>query len=169
LWSQNLEVKRQIVAYFWDEQAAYDHEAERIASYEYITNVVGGPSGRFVGPMPQLTNAMKYKNYELPQKRELTIETALQTLLMRLDLLAFYFMATKGNLKKVTLDIGENPNIATKIYKMCSEGVYNTIYPMCIKKVIDSPTDWKKVQDALLPYGVILQNGSTNESNATYA
>lgn len=148
LWSQNLQVKRQIVAYFWDEKAAYEHEAERIASYAYTTNVIGGPLGKFVGPMPQ------------PEPKQISMASALDLLLIRPDALAYFFKVTKGRQEKVKVEINGFNSVWNKVFGAWYTGMFNTMYPMCINKVINSPTDWKKVQTALLPYGVILENGS---------
>jgi hypothetical protein len=159
LWAQNVTIQKTIVAYFNDEQAAYDHEAERIASYEHTTNVIGGPCGRFVGPMPKVAEKPK----------ELSIGKAVEMLLIRPDILAEFFKFTKGKRGKVSVSISGFNGVWNRMLEFWYTGMFNTIYPMCLDKVIDSPTDWKKVQNALLPYGVILENGSTNESNEAYA
>lgn len=42
IWSAELTVRRQIVAHFWDEAAAYRHEADRISWYGGLTNIAPG-------------------------------------------------------------------------------------------------------------------------------
>lgn len=161
LWSLNLEIKRQYVAWFWDEKAAYEHESERINSYEHTTNVVGGPCGRFVGPI--------YKEPEKP--KELSLRKATDFLLKRPDILVSYLRTTNGKRGKLKVELsggGYNP-VWLKIFGSYLSFAYSDMYPMCLDKVVSSPTDWKKVQDSLLPYGVILEHGSKNENVTAYA
>jgi hypothetical protein len=160
LWSLSLQIKKQAVAYFWDESDAYEHEAERIASYAHTTNVIGGPCGKFVGPV-----------YQEPEKpKEISLDAATEFLLVRPDILAHYLKATEGQKKKVKdVEITGFNHVWKKIFESWYKLTYTFMYPKCIDKVIDSPTDWKKVQNALLPYGVILENGSKNKNVTAYA
>lgn len=155
LWRQNLKVGKRKVAYFWDEGDAYRHEAELITSYDNLTNVVLGPAGGFVGPMP----------YVAHEKKELSLKSALKMLLIRPDLLATFFRGCKGERKKCEVTISGGHPVARMISKIWYELTFNYMYPMCLDRVVDSPTHWKMVQDAILPYGVILKNGCKNETN----
>lgn len=159
LWSQNLEINKQIVAYFWNEKDAYEHEAERIASYEYTTNVVGGPCGKFVGPMP--------RKEEKP--KELSAKKATEFLLARPDLLANYLSFTNVKRGKIKVEVSGYAPIWNKVFGTYLSGIYSWAYPTCLDKISSSPTDWEKVQQSLLPYGVKLTNGSTNKSAPAYA
>jgi hypothetical protein len=152
LWSLNLKIKKQIVAYFWDEQDAYYHEAARIASYAYTTNVIGGPCGKFVGPMPKVEEKPK----------EISMQQAVEMLLIRPDVLAAYFKFTKGKRDKVSVTVEGYTPFWKKMIEFLCNSMFNTFYPMCLDKVVDSPADWKKVQNALLPYGVMIEDGRTN-------
>lgn len=53
IWEYGAEIERRHIAWFWDEQEAYDFEAERVAEYtlEALTNIYpggGGARGYFV-------------------------------------------------------------------------------------------------------------------------
>jgi len=57
IWAAGLEVERRFIAFFWDEQAAYDFEDSRVAEYglEALTNIVpggGAPRGAFIRREP---------------------------------------------------------------------------------------------------------------------
>lgn len=161
LWLENLTVLKRKVAYFWDEKAAYQHEAERIAQYPDLTNVVIGPACYFVGP-PQMV-----KVKEKPTGwAAVSIDTATEFLTARPDILAAFFRFTKGKRGKIGVTIGGMHPIWKKVMETWYSIAFNDMYPNCLDKVIDSPTNWKKVQDALIPYGVILENGCTNKANA---
>lgn len=154
LWSLNLQVKRRYVAWFWDEKAAYEHETERIKSYKNITNVVRGNGFRYWTP---------YSEKE-EKPKEIKIESALGFLLKRTDLLANYLRITEGDRKRVvTVEVFNATPIWKRLIESFCKMTYNWLIPTCLDKVVDSPTDWAKVQEALLPYGVILENGSTKE------
>ena len=47
IWDSGFEVERRHVAFFWDEQSAYDYEAERVAEYglDALTNIIPGGGG----------------------------------------------------------------------------------------------------------------------------
>jgi hypothetical protein len=155
LWRQNLKVGKRKVAYFWNEADAYRHEAELITSYDNLTNVVLGPADEFVGPMP----------YVEPEKKEISLRSALEMLLVRPDILATFFKGCKGVRKKCTVSISGFHPVWNSVFTTWYELTFNHIYPMCLDRVVDSPTHWKMVQDCLLPYGVILENGCKNETN----
>ncbi len=155
LWRQNLKVGKRKVAYFWNEADAYRHEAELITSYDNLTNVVLGPADEFVGPMP----------YVEPEKKEVSLRAAIDFLLVRPDILATFFKVLKGTKRKCTVSISGYHPVWNKLYSSWLGIMFNDMYPMCLDRVVDSPTHWKMVQDCLLPYGVILENGCKNETN----
>ena len=61
IWDSGFEVERRHVAFFWDEQHAYDYESQRVESYglEALTNILpggGGLRGSFISrPARELT------------------------------------------------------------------------------------------------------------------
>lgn len=155
LWSQNVEIGKRIVAVFWDEMAAYDHEFERIHSYDSLTNVM---TNAIFGGM-SVERPPKEKEYKIDH---------IGMLLKRPDILAQFLRFTKGKRGKVEIKCSGLSSVWRTMTETMWTFLFNDIYPKYLDIVSDSPTDWKRLQEALLPYGVILENGCKNETNCAF-
>ena len=138
------------VAEFWDEEAAYECEAERIAEgWDYLTNVMpGGMGGR---------SGERDRPYVEP-----TPAQALKLLNRRIDLVAHYLVVTDGGRKKVKVSVDGLHEVWSKVMSSAMTAMYNSLFAHMINIVKRSPSEWDALNDYLLPYGVRLENGCQN-------
>jgi hypothetical protein len=153
IWASGKEVERRFNAMFWDEQAAYDHETDLIATIglDNLTNVL--PGGM---------KAWAERQEELELRRlEKVNERYEEFVFKRIGSHLIPHIASwlklgghKGavfNLKSYPKDFYLNAKI--------TEVVYNSIIPDIVQRILKKEDLRLKLADALKPHGVELSYG----------
>lgn len=129
-------IDKRIVAYFWDEQAAYDHETEIIEEIglSNLTNVL--PGGQKAWER-RLVDRLGRKAFN------------------PMDGLLFRPWATALWLR--TLNQGEKIEVKGNMVMNAVLGAYfNSFLPMCFEKLNKSEANIQRLNDHLSEYGVII-------------
>ena len=145
IWSAGLTVERRHVAFFWDEQDAYDFEAARVAEYslEALTNIVpGGGSPRAAGNFIQRVKPMT------------AVEIA-EALARKENLLSWFalWLRTKARNEALKFTGGNRWTVALLEVSM------RTIFPGAWEKIEQDRAALEIVRPGLLRHGVEIQYG----------
>jgi hypothetical protein len=140
--SVNLDVLAVKVAYFWDEQAAYDFETDLFdeIGLENLTNVIPGGSGAWTMRLEE--RATRKKDFD-PMK---FIES-------RGDLIAIWlkhFYQQDGNHKKYKSQPGDS------VAQWIIGAAFNAFIPMCFGYAQKRHESMERLVRAVRPYGVEL-------------
>ena len=147
-----LEVARSFNAYFWDEQAAYDHETDLIESVglESLTNVL--PGGQKAWERRQQQRAATRPKDSEPLHVWLAKNDARsRTLYERLADWLKLGMHENGKKVQVT---ASNP--AFRLNAMITEAIYNSLLPSIWKQMCADSRTHEVVRERIRPYGVEL-------------
>lgn len=143
IWAAGLQVQRHRVALFWDEQAAYDAETDRIEEIglDRLTNVL--PGGQ---------KAWERRKQERASRKAMT---PLSFILSLPGHVAYWLLHTNGGRDKVWLKFsGEGRGIATM--NALSEASWLSVIPDALRAATRTPEGRQKVADAVRPYGIDL-------------
>lgn len=144
LQALNLETGKEFCAFFWDEQAAYDHETDLIeeVGLENLTNVL--PGGQ---------KAWDRRRQERAARRIKPFHEVLAASDAR------HFLARMAEWLKVGGNDGTKVSITTddpywKLTCKISEAFYNEIMPDLWARIVADTKALAVVRSGLLPYGV---------------
>lgn len=146
LQALNLEVGKAQVAFFWDEQAAYDHETDLIEEIglSNLTNVLPGGQKAWERRVEERESRQK----SAPPVHVMLARKSSEALIARLSEW-FKIGGHKGAKVKLTTT---NP-----LYKWTvavSEAVYNDHFPRLWKHIQSDPKAFDVLRDRIRPYGV---------------
>ena len=143
------QVVAQQVAFFWDEQAAYDHETDHIESYGLcnLTNVL--PGGQKAWERRQVERAA----------RRGKVLSAVEIVLQIAGYVAYWLRATNGG-KAIIVPVfeGGDPRL-TKARNQIAKTAWSELMPDLWKRAIASRSDWPKLSSTFLKYGIELRLG----------
>lgn len=150
IWAAGKEVGKEFNAFFWDEQAAYDHETDLIEEIGLasLTNVL--PGGQKAWERRQVERASRKEKDPEPMhvwlaRRGETIEALYQR----------FSEWLKAGLHKGGREVrftAADPRF--KINAIVSEVVYNTMLPMMWKKIVNDEASRKVFTERIRRYGV---------------
>jgi hypothetical protein len=143
IWADKLEIGKRKIAQFWDEEAAYECEAERIEEIglDNLTNVL--PGG--IPVSHQRANIERY--------RPLTPEVAMTVIRRWPDWVAAWLTRPTPN-SKLTAEV-KGVRFAT-LYKVVMEGFVNWCIPQAWQTAISDPTNHLELQSLLQPWNITL-------------
>ena len=143
IWADGLEIGKRKIAQFWDEEAAYECEAERIEDIglDNLTNVL--PGG-----IPAPPERSKIERY-----RPLTPEVAMTVIRRRPDWVAVWLTRPTPN-SKLTAHV-KGVRFAT-LYKVAMEGFVNWCIPQAWQTAISDPTNHAELKSLLQPWNITL-------------
>jgi hypothetical protein len=147
IWASDAEVERRHVAFFWDEQAAYDAETDRIEEIglDCLTNVMAG------GQVAWERRRVERKKRSAPVK----IKTPLELLLSMPGRLAFWLIKSNGGKDKVWAEFSGDKFAAFR--NSISKAVWLHFMPNAFKIATETDEGRKKIAAAVLPYGIQLE------------
>lgn len=155
IWAAELEVGRQFCAYFWDEQAAYDHETDLIEEIglERLTNVL--PGGQ---------KAWERRKQERASRRP---QEAWYAVLAKdgsrtRALYARFADWLKAGLHKGTHTVKvtcSNPDFA--VNAMVTEVMYNTMFPWMWERLCADEKAQAIFIERIRPFGIEIVHGGT--------
>lgn len=148
IWAANLKVVRRHVAWFWNEQEAYDFEAARIDDYglDALTNQTpGGGTARALSPVVSCKAPMEW-----------TPIIAAQLVCKRDHLLAFFaaWIAAEKDGMRLVADSTMGDKWAMVVVDAAIK-----LFPNLLKKIRESDEAVEYVSSRLSLYGVELQHG----------
>lgn len=143
IWADGLQINKRKIAQFWDEEAAYEYEAERIAEIglDNLTNVLPGgvPDG--------------YERTKPERYRPLTPETAMIVIRRRPDWVAAWLTRPSSS-SKLTASV-KGIRFAN-LHKIVIEGFVNWCIPQAWKTAISDPKNHPELQSLLQPWNITL-------------
>lgn len=149
LQNKSVAIERRKLAYFWDEQAAYDAETDLIQEYglSSLTNIMPGGQRAF-------SRRIKERKSRYPSPG-LTPQTAIDCIEKHAGQFAYWLKWFEaGKLKCiVTFD---TQNASYKIKKLLLEAFWNSIAPKIFIKAASELGNIPKLQDIFRPYGINL-------------
>jgi hypothetical protein len=149
IWAAEQQIQREHVAYFWDEQAAYDHETDLIEEIGLanLTNVL--PGGQKAWERRQQARAVsRRKEKPVPPLHEQLAMPDAEPLLSRF---AEWFKA--GGHKGVKFGF-EAMDPAYRFHAKLSDYAYNTFMPSLWKWVRQDDLALATLRKSIRPYGV---------------
>lgn len=154
----NLEVRKERVAFFWDEQAAYDHETDLIeeTGLANLTNVL--PGGQKAWERRQQERATRRKEPESPPMHAILGKQDSKTAAM-LDRFAEWFKFGGHKGRKVSIT---TTNPIFKWNCRISEAMYNGAFPSIWESIKKDEKALAVLAERLRVYGVELVYGSTH-------
>lgn len=133
-------------AYFWDEQAAYDHETDRIMMYglENLTNkIIGG---------------QRAWNIRL-EKRELGRHiTPMENIKKHVGQFAFWLRHSQGGRAKMEINF-DSTIYGINYTKAICEIFWNDLAKRIFKEAADIKSNHKPIKKLFAPYGLEIQFG----------
>jgi hypothetical protein len=155
--SAGLQIGKRQVAWFWDEQAAYDHETDVIEDYglHNLTNIVPGGNGAW---STRLHIRSTTKQWKQPKPLVMHEWVASQKSERLFECFAEWFKLglhkNGGKLQATATD----PKF--KFHAQISEMIYNKCLPWIWEKVVNSQEARIVFAQRMQPYGVEFVNGS---------
>jgi hypothetical protein len=137
IWSANLDIDKKIIAYFNDEQYAYQVEADWIRQTPNLTN-----NGFIV----------KSDNKIFPFIVPL-YETCYEAVSAYMGEFAYWFKHSSAGSKKAQCSFKHN-GTKEKICSQAFNAAYNVIFPRCLTEIRKSPKHEEMLADELKHYGV---------------
>ena len=149
--ASGLKIKKQKVAFFWDEQAAYDHETDVIASYglENLTNIMRG------GQIAWDRRLLARKRKEEPKPLHEWFEKNKSEVVF--SRFAEWFKAGLHTGEKQIKVTSKDPSF--QFHCKISEMVYNKILPMLWEMINKCDKSKQAFAKRMKPYGVEFVNG----------
>lgn len=153
IWSAGGHVVKTIKAFFWDEQAAYDHETEVISAYglETLTNVLPGGQVAWVEREQELARRKAERDSERLIER---VFADPQSTLFARFADWFRFGGHHGVRVKV-----ECRDARYRFNQMITEACYNEFFPKMMKEIISSPALRDRFAKVMLAHKVELVYG----------
>jgi len=132
IWLDNLEVKRQIIAYCNDEKYAYEVESDWINSTPNLTNRFPARKGL---PFAQ------YHHKEV-----------FDAVMTRMGEFAYWYKHSNGGALKSSISTPDCTH--GKLIKVCAESLYNSLFPKFLKDIQKSSKLEIALKNELNAYGV---------------
>lgn len=148
IWADGLQVEKRHVAFFWDEQAAYDFEAVRVDEYglDSLTNIIPGGGSVRSGSFIQRAKPVK----------PMTIVEVVRALTQKENVLSWFAAwlraKTQGNELEVVSGDKWSVAIATASLK--------SIFPPIWDRIQADHSALEAVKPHLARYGIEIQYGS---------
>lgn len=152
IWADDCKVQKAFNAFFWDEQAAYDHETDLIEEIGLanLTNVL--PGGQ---------KAWERRKVERASRRAKPIKP-LHQWLKENDAKAMFVRFVEwfriGGHKGAT-DQATATDPAYRLHAALTEATYNKLLPMMWNRIVSDPLASEVFKARMLPYGVELVDG----------
>lgn len=143
IWAEGLQIGKRKIALFWDEQAAYKCEAERIdeIGLENLTNVL--PGG-----IPAPRKRTKVKRY-----KPFTPDVAMMVVRNWPCWVAAWLRRPTPNSK---LTIKAKGGLYPRFAAVCIEMLVNTLIPPAWQKAISDPKNHAELKSLLQPWNITL-------------
>lgn len=156
IWRAGLQVQKRQVAYFWDEQAAYDHETDVIEFYglENLTNVIPGVSGAWSSRL-QTRQKTRKEQYAKPLVLHEWLEQLKSERLFQCFAEWFRHGFHKGD-KKLKVIRAEKGFL---FHAQITEVVYNKMLVLLWERIVASKEAQKVFSDRMKPYNVEFVHG----------
>lgn len=139
-----LKIIKQKIAYFWDEQYAYEIEEHLIKTTPNLTNVVNRME-RFK-EMLQLPLVLQFKNDNLAKD-------AYEAVMKHCDAFAYWYKNSQGGKHIIQLQ-KSNDSTHEKIVVICINALYKSIFPKVLKNIQESKQYEDLLKKELKVYGV---------------
>jgi hypothetical protein len=139
-----LKIIKQKIAYFWDEQYAYEIEEELIKTTPNLTNIVNRMEK--IKDMFQLPLILQFKNDNLAKN-------AYDAVLKHCGAFAYWYKNSQGGKHIVQLQ-KSNESIHEKIVVTCINTAYKSIFPKILKNIQESEQYENLLKKELKCYGV---------------
>jgi hypothetical protein len=150
IWDDGHQIIKQKVAEFWDEDAAYEHEEDRIVSIglDNLTNITGG--GR-----------RKLTPYTVPKKEKVkgkrwVPKTALPDVTCWKIVRGWTGWVAAWLKRPNPTDVLTLAN-ASPLTKIATEGLVNKLIPVAIKKLSENPNNHPELIELLRPWNIDLR------------
>ena len=139
--------KRQ-VAFFWDEQSAYDHETDRIdeIGLANLTNVL--PGGQKAWERRKVERAVR--------KAAQRVYSPMEILEKHAGRLAFWMLHTDGGKKKAIVTIENGIGKWSEMQAKVTEFAWNSLFPQLLGQVVAKEENRPKLAAMMKPYGIRL-------------
>lgn len=146
IWAAGLQVERCRVAFFWDEQAAYDAETDRIEEIglEHLTNVL--PGGQ---------KAWERRKAARRAQIAMRAKSPLEMVLSMPGRIAYWLIHTNGGKEPAWMMFsgGRYEEVRNSV----SQVAWLHFVPAILQKATETEAGKKKVADAVRPYGIDLR------------
>ena len=142
IWGDGHEIIKQKVAEFWDEDAAYEHEEERIASIglDNLTNIIGGGKRKAIDYVVSKFLKQKPKQVE-PARQEIRMDIAWR---MLEQYLGWFVLWLRRPHEKSKLIVESTQN---GISRFAIESLVNVMIPVLWERLINDPTNHPRLKE----------------------
>lgn len=153
IWACGLKVSKRFNAFFWDEQAAYDHETDLIDEYglENLTNILPGGQKAWIERKAQ-RQSRKAKQFD--------IHTLLNAKDEKLFLMFRNWFVLGMDAGNKEMRISANGAKEAHVYAQVTEVAYNKLLPMLLGYIKKSESAILKFAERMKPYNVSIVYGS---------
>ena len=151
IWEDGHQIVKRKVAQFWDEEAAYEHEAERIAEIGLtnLTNVL--PGGALEALSPQ--SREKAKQVRKENAQPWTSDVGMMIVRNWPGWVAAWLRRPKPDSKLIVEAKG---GLHPKLTAACIEMLVNTLLPPAWQKAVDDPKNHAELKSLLQPWNITL-------------
>jgi hypothetical protein len=142
IWEDGHEIIKQKVAEFWDEDAAYEHEEERIVSIglDNLTNITGGGKRKAIDY--QISKIFKQKRERTePTRQEIRMDIAWKMLDQYLGWFALWLRRPNP---KSRLIVESAP---TGVSRVVIESLVNVMIPLLWERLINDPANHPRLKE----------------------
>jgi hypothetical protein len=151
IWEDGHQIVKRKVAQFWDETAAYEHEAERIAEIGLanLTNVLpgGAPEALLADDREKARQTQKEK------ARPWTSDVAMTIVRNWPGWVAAWLRRPTPN-SKLTVEV--KGGLYPKFTAACLEMLVNTLLPPAWQKAVNDPKNHAELRSLLQPWNITL-------------
>jgi hypothetical protein len=148
IWADGGEIIKRKVAQFWDEDAAYEHEKERIneIGFERLTNLVLGGRRK----QHEFVNAKPQKPKKEIVRQEICMSAAWQFLEQYIGWFVLWLRRPFPDAKMVV------ENLPVGIKKTTIEILVNKMVPMLWKRLVNAPENHARLEELFLQQNIKL-------------
>lgn len=145
IWAAGHKVVKQKVAMFWDEEAAYQHEEDRIAEIglDNLTNIIGG------GRRKDITYSLPKRVTIKKAKVAVPMDVCWTVLRRFTGWLAFWLRRPSDKSQIIV-------NGKSALQGALTECFVNVILPIAWKRIIADPNNHAELQELLRPWNINL-------------
>ena len=151
IWEDGHQIVKRKVAQFWDEKAAYEHEAERIAEIG-LTNL----TNLLPGGVPEVSLAESREKAKQARKENAqpwTSDVGMMIVRNWPGWVAAWLRRPTPNSK---LTVEARGGFYPKFTAVCIEMLVNTLLPPAWQKAVDDPKNHAELKSLLQPWNITL-------------
>jgi hypothetical protein len=148
IWEDGHEVIKQKVAEFWDEDAAYEHESDRISEigFERLTNLVLGGRRK----QHEFINIKPKRPKKEAGRQEIRMGIAWHYLEQYFGWFVFWLRRPSPDAQLIV------DNLPVGIKKTAIEMFLNTMVPVLWERLINAPENHARLKELFQPYNIDL-------------